>query len=76
MHGFIAFLLTKSFAWLVCHVVTLFTPPGLRNINKPTLRQTLHTSDFVNAKSHAREKVRAEDLINYLANRVSFDLPR
>ena len=28
----------------------------LRGVNKPTMRQTRHTNDFVNAKSHAREK--------------------
>ena len=37
---------------------------------------TSHASDFVNAENHAREKVRAEDLITYPArDRVSFDLP-
>ena len=46
--------------------------PGLRNF----ATGISHANDFVNAKSHAREKVRAEDLINYPANRVSFDLPR
>ena len=44
---------TKSFGWLVCHVVGLFTSRG---VNKPTLRQTNHTNDFVHSKSHAREK--------------------
>ena len=38
---------TKSFAWLVCRVIGLFTPPT---------RQTSHANDFVNAKSHGREK--------------------
>ena len=27
-----------------------------RDVNKPTTRQTRHANDFVNAKSHAREK--------------------
>ena len=34
---------TKSFAWLVCRVVGLFT-----------MRQTNHANDFVNAKSHEK----------------------
>ena len=38
---------TKSFAWLVCRVIGLFTPPS---------RQTSHANDSVNAKSHGRKK--------------------
>ena len=41
----------KSFALLVCRVVGLFT-----GVNKAITRQTSHANDFVNAKSHAREK--------------------
>ena len=44
---------TKSFACLFSRVVGLFTP---RVVNKPTTRQTRHVNDFVNAKSHAKEK--------------------
>ena len=43
--------LTKSFAWLVCRVVV-----ALWDVNKPTTRLTSHANDFVNAKSHVREK--------------------
>ena len=35
---------TKSFAWLVCRVVSVLTT-----------RHTSHANDFVNAKNHARE---------------------
>ena len=41
----------KSFAWLVCRVVGFS-----QGVNKPTTRETTHANDFVNAKSHAREK--------------------
>ena len=47
---------TKSFAWLVCRVVGLFTPREKRDVNKPNMRQTSHANDFVNPKSHATEK--------------------
>ena len=30
--------------------------PRSRGVNKPTMRQASHANDFVNAKSHAREK--------------------
>ena len=57
---FLAWLLafTKSFAWLACRVVGLVTrrEKQTRVVNKPTTRQTSHANDFVNAKSHAREK--------------------
>ena len=42
---------TKSFACLVCREVGFS-----RGVNKPTTRETRHANDFVNAKSHAREK--------------------
>ena len=42
---------TKSFAWLVCRVVGFS-----QGVNEPTKRETTHANDFVNAKSHAREK--------------------
>ena len=44
---------TKSFTSLFSRVVGLFTPRG---VNQPTTRQTRHANDFVNAKSHAKEK--------------------
>ena len=44
---------TKSFTCLFSRVVGLFTPRG---VSKPTTRQTRHVNDFVNAKSHAKEK--------------------
>ena len=47
---------TKSFACLVCHVVGLFTPHEKQGVNKPTTRQTRHANDFLEDKSHAREK--------------------
>ena len=47
---------TKSFAWLVCRVVDLFTPREKRDVSKPNMRQTSHANDFVNPKSHATEK--------------------
>lgn len=40
---------TKSFAWLCCRGFS-------RGVNKPTTPQTSYTNDFVNAKSHTREK--------------------
>ena len=33
-----------------------------RDVNKPTTRQTRHANDFVNAKSHARERTSARRL--------------
>ena len=47
---------TKSFAWLACRVVSLFMPRQKQGVNKLTTRQKSHPDDFVNAKSHAREK--------------------
>ena len=41
----------KSFARLVCRVVGFS-----QGVNKPPTRETTHANDFVNAKSHAREK--------------------
>ena len=40
---------TKSFVWLVCGVVGLFTP------REKSLKQS-HANDFVNANSHVRKK--------------------
>ena len=43
-------------------LVPFFVPVAVRNLrekqgkNKPTTRQTRHANDFVNAKSHAKEK--------------------
>ena len=43
-------------------LVPSFVPVAVRNLhekqgkNKPTTRQTRHANDFVNAKSHAKEK--------------------
>ena len=34
----------------------MLTPCSSRGVNKPTTRQTRHAKDFLNAKSHAREK--------------------
>ena len=47
---------TKSFTWLFCLVLGLFTPREKREVNKPNMRQTSHANDFVNPKSHATEK--------------------
>ena len=47
-------VIIKSFAWLVSRVVGLFyTPQGVKT---PTTRETSRANDFVNAKSHAKEK--------------------
>ena len=60
----------KSFAWLVCRIVGLFTSrekplqQTVSHVNKPTTRQTSHTNDFVNAKSHAREKPLLEGYVS------------
>ena len=42
---------TKSFAWLVCRIVGLFTP---RERGQTNYAQTSQANDFVNTKSHAR----------------------
>ena len=61
---------TKSFARLVCRIVGLFTSrkkplqQTVSHVNKPTTRQTSHTNDFVNAKSHAREKPLLEGYVS------------
>ena len=70
LYGFIVLFIVR----VACTIAYLLCIP--RNVNKPTWRQASHANDFVIAKSHAREKVRAEDLINYPSNRVSFNLPR
>ena len=68
---------TKSFAWLVCRVVGLFTTRVCfsRRVTKPTTRQASHANDFVNAKSHARKKPL---LVGYIppANRYSCPIHR
>ena len=43
--------LKQSFAWHVCRVVV-----ALWDVNKPTTQLTSYANDFVNSKSHAREK--------------------
>ena len=61
---------TKLFARLVCGIVGLFTSrekplqQTVSHVNKPTTRQTSHTNDFVNAKSHAREKPLLEGYVS------------
>ena len=60
----------KSFAWLVCRIVGLFTSrekplqQTVSHINKPTTWQTSQTNDFVTAKSHAREKPLLEGYVS------------
>ena len=60
----------KSFAWLVCRIVGLFTSrekplqQTVSHVNKPTTWQTSQTNDFVTAKSHAREKPLLEGYVS------------
>ena len=60
----------KSFAWLVCRIVGLFTSrekplqQTVSHVNKPTTWQSSQTNDFVTAKSHAREKPLLEGYVS------------